>query len=1389
MDKKKKMLKKATTLALGAGLVTSGLSAFNPSSPTPVHAATNPTAVQILSKLTAAQRQALQKLTANDQSGLFLDPKVKLGSTANVSVIVQFKNKPEKTAVLEAAVNGRNLTSTQAKSKANGDHELFKQDLAEVFKQKQDGTFKLKREYKYAFNGVALTLPANKIQEIMKSKAVQAIYSNNKIMADPPVKIKDAMPSSEPQGQGMAAENAYLNINKLHKEGYTGKGVKIAVIDTGVDYNHPDIKAAFKGGYDFVDNDANPMETTYQDYLNYKKVNPTTTLKASDYETEHGTHVSGTIVGQGKNNSPYATNGIAPDASLYVYRVLGPGGSGSDESVMAGIDKAVADGVDVMNLSLGANYNDPFYPTSIAINNAVLTGVTAVIAAGNSGDGMYTLGSPGSAQLALTVGASDVPQVIPTMKGNLDSVSSSMRGLAKGWNDDFASSQGKTLPIVAVPNYGAVNDYLNINVAGKVALVQRGNNQSINDKILQAKLKGAAAILIWNNNPTEGYMPFYLGEGTDFIPAFNLTNADGLALKAKIASGMTQFSFANLSSYKTSGDNLASFSSRGPSRTTYDIKPEVTAPGVNVLSTVPGFVHTPDNPSDYSTAYERMSGTSMATPNVTGIAALLLQAKPNLNPEDIKTILMNTAVPLNGTYSVFEQGAGRVDPYKAIHSTMEFQVKETTPTLTPKGDLSQIKEKTGAMNFGNLSFSGKDILSTRSYIIQNNGSKTKTFDVKVTFQNGVRGSLDASKNGVKLIAPSSIKMNANSKFNGKASLYIPKKAQKGIYEGYITYTNRGNKTETYRVPFAVHYVEEGIQSYFFDYDSTTTAHNHLSTLVFNPTVYGHFTLKSHMRYLYEIITDNEGNELGVTNYGDGMGINEGVQYSTGFDGTYYPFTGDDDNPLSAKFVNAKEGQYKLKMIGFNDAGKAFVSSTAEINIDNTMPDAFDAHLEGEQPNNPFVEYEPGTKSIPFTALVHDNGISGQKVDQSKNYLYYFYNSLQGPTGIYNLDSKGNYQGQVSTDPNGNLVDFELEGIDHAGNTFGRKYNFLVPNNYTYVYGKPNVPMRGSYVFAHKGDSITYTLTANHVKNLKTAAYRFISRNVDTVVTNVSLNPAAAALGATLTYTKTPSSTQVTNNVTVNFDPTNGVNGNIPMVDVTIQIPNTPDYTDSSSMTNAVSSTFTSVSGTVTRPYSWVPPTGILPNFSTVYGMIRPEELLDAKGNLVSRDYTKFGAKVSVVDSEGNTYSGTINNKFGGFTINGLPVTRDDLTFIQDLPGHFTMYSTFNEYRTLDGVDYGDWKTLSYPNDIENATAGDVNKDNVIDIKDALAIQASFGAHAADGNYNRGADINFDGVIDGKDFAYVEENFALQNSTVDNAPAPVKKINGKTLVDIKQELGL
>jgi subtilisin family serine protease len=114
------------------------------------------------------------------------------------------------------------------------------------------------------------------------------------------------------------------------KKDLTGKGLKIGVIDTGIDYNHPDLKEAYKGGYDFVDNDEDLMETTYNDWKN-GKYKPEFSMGHS-YYTEHGTHVSGIIAGQGTNDSDYATKGVAPDADIYGYRVLGPYGSGTTEN-------------------------------------------------------------------------------------------------------------------------------------------------------------------------------------------------------------------------------------------------------------------------------------------------------------------------------------------------------------------------------------------------------------------------------------------------------------------------------------------------------------------------------------------------------------------------------------------------------------------------------------------------------------------------------------------------------------------------------------------------------------------------------------------------------------------------------------------------------------------------------------------------------------------------------------------------------------------------------------------------------------------------------------------------------------------------------------------------
>ena len=163
----------------------------------------------------------------------------------------------------------------------------------------------------------------------------------------------------------------------------TGKDIKIGIIDTGIDYTHPDLGGCFgdgckvQGGYDFVNNRDDPMD-----------------------DHGHGTHCAATAAGKG------LLNGVAPDAILYGYKVLGSTGSGSTSNVIAAIDRSVADGLDVISLSLGSSGARPDDPSSLAIDRATAAGVVAVVAAGNSGPSESTIGTPAAARTAITVAAS-----------------------------------------------------------------------------------------------------------------------------------------------------------------------------------------------------------------------------------------------------------------------------------------------------------------------------------------------------------------------------------------------------------------------------------------------------------------------------------------------------------------------------------------------------------------------------------------------------------------------------------------------------------------------------------------------------------------------------------------------------------------------------------------------------------------------------------------------------------------------------------------------------------------------------------------------------------------------------------------------------------------------
>lgn len=258
----------------------------------------------------------------------------------------------------------------------------------------------------------------------------------------------------------------------------------------------------YKGGYD----------SFYQDDDPYEEV-PLTVDEDVQYHTGyagtyHGTHVAGTIIGQYANKtSDVAQKGVAYGAELYAYKVLGRNlddpskSSGSSAQVIDGIERAVKDGMDVINLSLGSDSEkDVNSPDAIAINNAVLSGVVAVIANGNAGPGYFTMGSPATSQLGIAVGAVTSEskhyegKATPSLADSATSVTSvtySTYGDLQmmGWetaHENFADIIGPGAQDVVYVGLGDENDYVGLDVTNKIVLASRGSLAFV-DKITNAK--------------------------------------------------------------------------------------------------------------------------------------------------------------------------------------------------------------------------------------------------------------------------------------------------------------------------------------------------------------------------------------------------------------------------------------------------------------------------------------------------------------------------------------------------------------------------------------------------------------------------------------------------------------------------------------------------------------------------------------------------------------------------------------------------------------------------------------------------------------------------------------------------------------------------------------
>ncbi|MFS0690437.1 S8 family serine peptidase [Sporosarcina sp. 179-K 8C2 HS] len=608
--------------------------------------------------------------------------------------------------------------------------------------------------YDTVLNGMSGTVKADDLPRLLEVNGVTLVEPDTIVYALEDNKSngkKKQAPSESPLqkkaidgqvGPAMDTSIGFLGIEALWAEGYEGQGIKVAVLDTGIDADHPDFQGIYKGGKNFIPHSSNYTKPRADDDASEtspveRPANvPEFNTNGSSFYTSHGTHVAGTIAAIGNNE--YGIKGIAPKVDLYAYRVLGAYGSGSTSGIIAAIDTAVQEGMHVINLSLGGGVNSETDGASFAINNAMLAGTISVIATGNSGPNRGTMGTPATSRLGIAVGNTTNPEAhyhgdININAGNYN-LSKTLNLMGTTYGQDLATQLDGEYSIVAVPGLGKPTDYAGLDVNGKVVLVSRGEIAFV-DKIAAAKANGAIAIIVHNfagGTGAPGPSGTFLGDAFEFIPTFDMSQTDGEAIRDALAKAEGTISFGNFDKTMTAGDEVNNSSSRGPSTPNFDIKPDVTAPGTNIMSTIP--MYKADFPeATYEQAYTRKTGTSMATPHIAGIAALVKQANPTWDAFDVKVALSNTAKVLDtGKYDVFAQGAGRVQAYQAAHPEILAYAIDTA-----NNDGQTVENKKGTVTFGPQDLK-TSISVTKQILVKNVKGSGGTYNASVQVTKGFR---------------------------------------------------------------------------------------------------------------------------------------------------------------------------------------------------------------------------------------------------------------------------------------------------------------------------------------------------------------------------------------------------------------------------------------------------------------------------------------------------------------------------------------------------------------------------------------------------------------------------------------------------------------------------
>ena len=588
------------------------------------------------------------------------------------------------------------------------------------------------RQYTTLLNGFSATVTYGQYKAIRRLDCVQSAFISPTF---------ELLPDT-------ANSNKMIGGGSYNTTGFTGEGMLVAILDTGVDMGHEVFKAAPKSPsltqeklrtlletYDFqvesiikgisVSNLYYSAKIPFQFDYGDKDKDGNPGEKGS-----HGTHVASTAAGNVGVND--AVMGVAPQAQIINMNVFKSSGGASYSDILAALEDCILLGVDVANLSLGSDCGYIDYDSEDAFTKSLLdvfertgeSGVSLAVAAGNAYNAAYgdafggkalasnpdygLVSEPSTYGESLSVAAVSngvVNSPYVTVGGkNLayqDSATISDDENAKPFRS--LSSRG-SLEYVVVPNYGAEADYEGLDVQGKIALVQRGGGMYYEQKERAAANAGAIGMLVYNNVPGMLYMSI-----TDWkIPCAFVSQAAGEYMKQQQTKTLSVAATDALVESPTYG--MADFSSWGAT-TELTLKPELTAPGAGIYAAVPG-------------GYESMDGTSMASPHVAGGMAIVQQAlkarDASMSGADRKhmtdTLLMSTAHVIYDNdgvpYSPRKQGAGLMSINDAVNTRGYLSVEGME---RPKLELKDDPAMKGVY--------------TMNFTVHNTGSDTLYYDV------------------------------------------------------------------------------------------------------------------------------------------------------------------------------------------------------------------------------------------------------------------------------------------------------------------------------------------------------------------------------------------------------------------------------------------------------------------------------------------------------------------------------------------------------------------------------------------------------------------------------------------------------------------------------------